>query len=86
MKMKLTFIGVAAGAHFLLWWFVIELFQASRFGQAISYPLISLSDTPWPPLDWFTFILRVALNSIIWGVCFGLLIYAVSQRFRRPVA
>jgi hypothetical protein len=91
MKQKLTLIGAMTSGHFLLWWLVVGALQLTRcdyffwFGRELSFPLIALEDTPWPPFSWFRFILAVALNSSIWGVSLGILLYAVRQKVYKPV-
>jgi len=83
--------GVAAG-HFVLCWLVVGILQWIGwdyffwFGRELFLPLIPLEVTLWPPYNWFTFILTVALNSCIWGVFIGLLLYGVRRTFYKPVA
>jgi hypothetical protein len=50
------------------------------------YPLILLPDMPWLPSNWFTACLAVVLNSGIYGVTFGVLIYVIKSKLHRPVA
>ncbi len=48
------------------------------------YPMCLVEMPKWVPENWFTIGLWVfALNSIIWGVCFGVVISAVRQMFSR---
>jgi len=92
MKQMFALVGIMTGGHFVLWWLVIGLLQISGwdylfwFGLELSKPLIPLMDTLWPPFNWPAFVLRVALNSTIWGVCIGVLLYAVRRTFYKPVA
>jgi hypothetical protein len=85
MKGMLKFIAVIASIHFFLWWLAIG-FWAFGFLRLISFPLISIADASWPPSNWFIFILRLALNSSIWGISSGLLFYGIRRLFQKPAA
>ena len=92
MKTLVRLICGFAGGHFVLCWLVIGILQWFGwdyffwFGRELFLPLIPLEVTLWPPYNWFTFILTVALNSGIWGVVIGLLLYGVRRTFYKPVA
>ena len=48
------------------------------------YPMCLVEMPKWVPGNWFTIGLWVfAFNSVIWGVCLGVVIHAVRKRLRR---
>jgi len=87
-----TLVAVATGAHFILWLSVLGLMQLTgatfvlHFYLWLIFPLVLLPDMPWLPSNWFTASLAAVLNSGIYGFTFGLLIYAIRKKLRRPVA
>jgi hypothetical protein len=92
MKKARTLIGAVTAAHFVLCLAVLGLIRLTglifllQLYLWLSLPMSLLPDMPWFPFNWFTFGLAMLLNSGMWGVTFGLLIYAVRQRLHRPVA
>jgi len=51
------------------------------------YPMCLVEVPKWVPENWFTIGLWIfAFNSVIWGVCFGVVIHAVRKRLRRASA
>ena len=48
----------------------------------LTYPVAWLPEFRWLPYNWFTMNLLLALNSTIWGVGLGLIIYALRRRVR----
>ncbi len=56
------------------------------FVGVLSYPMAWLADLLSLPNNWFTIICGLVLNSVIWGVCAGLVIYGFRQRHQRHAA
>lgn len=85
-KKLITLIGVVTMAHFVLVFTVLGLIYLTGFRFLLPlylwlcFPLVLLPDTPWLPANWFTVSLAVILNSSIWGITIGSLIYAVRRR------
>jgi hypothetical protein len=92
MTKKRTLIGVVTLAHFVLWLAVLGLIRVTGFKFLLHvyvwlcFPLVLLPDLPWLPSDWFMVSLALVLNSSIWGITIGLLVYRLKRRFHRPVA
>ena len=56
------------------------------FVGVLSYPMVWLADLLSLPDNWFTIVCGLLLNSVIWGICIGLVIYGFSHRHRRHAA
>jgi hypothetical protein len=87
MKKLFILIGTVAVLHFVLFFILFVLTIVTRFNfivdlfLAISFPMSLLpmdSKFGWPGLIGFT-----VSNSLIWGVCFGLLIFGILKLVRR---
>ncbi len=52
----------------------------------LTYPMAWLADLLSVPDNWFTIICGLVVNSGIWGVCVGLLIYGFRQRHQSHAA
>lgn len=87
MKKLFTLIGAVAVLHFALFFILFILTCVTRFNfivdlfMALSFPMSLLpmdSKFGWPQLIGFT-----VSNSLIWGVCFGLLLYGILKLARR---
>jgi hypothetical protein len=87
MTKRRTLIGAVTVAHFVLYLTVLGLIRVTgaiflvHLFLCLSFPLILLPYTRWLPFDWFQFGLAALLNSSVWGLIFGLLIYALRRRF-----
>src|SRR5262245_48408563 len=56
--------------------------QEALFGVSVwlTYPLGLLPDFAWIPKHWLSVAMAWLLNSVIWGVCLTLLLYAVRKK------
>ena len=91
MNTRMTIISVITSIHFL-----VSLAQAASVEFAgklppealavMLYPIawLTFADPLWD--NWFTMSLLFYVNSVIWGVCIGLIIHAIKQRFHRRAA
>jgi hypothetical protein len=92
MKNLAGLICAVASGHFVLCWLVVGIvrwFSWDYFfwlGRELFLPLASIDEMLWPPYNWFTFILPVALNSGVWGLVIGIFLYAVRCIIRKPAA
>ena len=92
MTKKRTLIGVVTVAHVVLWLAVLGLIRLTGFKFLLHvyvwlcFPLVLLPDVSWLPSNWFMVSLAFVLNSSIWGITIGLLIYHIKQRIHRPGA
>jgi hypothetical protein len=96
---KTSLIAIITAAHFVLCMTLLGLIRLAGFLSLkmlylwLIFPL-NLFPNLLPHsfyldsfyLYWFTLILAVALDSAIWGVVLGFLIYAVRPRHRKLVA
>ena len=87
MTKRRTLIGAVTAAHFALYLAVLGLIRVTgaiflvHLFLCLSFPLLLLPYTRWLPFNWLQFGLAALLNSSVWGLIFGLLIYALRRRF-----
>ena len=80
---KSTLIGVFTAAHFVLWLTVLGLIRLAGlyfligFYQWLCFPLVTFS--AFTQVGYIVFLL-IPLNSVIWGVALGLLVYAFRKK------
>ena len=95
MKKSAPIIGTIAVIHFLLCYSILAFLKVTRFAtlglpdtafQRFLYRFLGvlafLDPLRWFHLyaNWWNVGLVFALNSIVWTVCFGLLIYGIRSR------